>query len=81
MNLQAAIEALFSDEIMTHFYTREGFTGRPLEYLVRAFDEILDNFSSRGKRALNILEIGAGRKWSSFLFLLPFDLVSKVPVL
>jgi hypothetical protein len=47
---------------MTHFYTREGFTGRPLEYLVRAFDEILDNFSGRGKRALNILEIGAGRK-------------------
>lgn len=62
MNLQAAVEALFSDDIMAHFYTREGFAGRPLEYLAQAFDEILDNFSRNGKRALNILEIGAGGK-------------------
>jgi hypothetical protein len=62
MHLQAAVEALFSDDIMTHFYTREGFAGRPLEYLVQAFDGILDNFSNHGKRALNVLEIGAGER-------------------
>ena len=60
MNLQVAVEALFSDDIMTHFYAREGFAGRPLEYLAQAFDKILDNFSHNGKRALNVLEIGAG---------------------
>ena len=59
-NLQAAVEALFSDDLMTQFYTRQGFAGRPLEYLTQAFDEVLSSFSSRGKRALNILEIGAG---------------------
>jgi hypothetical protein len=59
-NLQAAVEALFSDDIMSHFYTRQGFAGRPLEYLMQAFDEILNNSANRGKRALNILEIGAG---------------------
>lgn len=53
---------MFSDDIMTHFYTRQGFAGRPLEHLMQAFDEILNNFSGRGKRALNILEIGAGGK-------------------
>jgi hypothetical protein len=58
--LQAAVETLFSDDIMARFYSREGFTGRPLEYLAQAFDEILDSFSRNGKRALNILEIGAG---------------------
>ena len=62
MNLQAAVEALFSDDIMTHFYTRDGFAGRPLDYLTQAFDMILENFSRNGKRALNILEIGAGGK-------------------
>lgn len=62
MNPQAAVEALFSDDIMAHFYNREGFTGRPLEYLAQAFDEILNNFSRNGKCALNILEIGAGGK-------------------
>lgn len=47
---------------MTHFYTRRGFAGRPLEYLRQAFDEVLNNLASRGKRALNILEVGAGGK-------------------
>lgn len=61
-NPQAAVEALFSDDIMTHFYAKEGFAGRPLEYLAKAFDRILDNLSHNGKRALNILEIGAGGK-------------------
>jgi len=60
MSIQAAVEALFSDDIMTHFYTRQGFAGRPLEYLTQAFDKILDNFANHGKRALNVLEIGAG---------------------
>lgn len=45
---------------MSHFYTREGFAGRPLQHLARAFEEILDDFAKHGKRALNILEIGAG---------------------
>lgn len=60
-NLQAAVEALFSDDLMTQFYTRQGFAGRPLEYLIQAFDEVLNNFADQGKRALNILEIGAGQ--------------------
>lgn len=47
---------------MTHFYAGGGFAGRPLEYLAQAFDEILDNFSDNGKRALNVLEIGAGER-------------------
>lgn len=68
MNLQAAVEALFSDDIMTHFYTREGFAGRPLGYLAQAFDEILNNFSNHGKRALRILEIGAGENIENFRF-------------
>ena len=45
---------------MTHFYTRQGFAGRPLEYLMQTFGEVLNKFASHGKRALNILEIGAG---------------------
>jgi len=61
-SLQAAVEALFSDDIMTHFYTRQGFAGRPLEYLMQAFDKVLNRFADHGKRALNILEIGAGEK-------------------
>jgi len=51
---------------MAHFYTRQGFAGRPLEYLTEAFEDVLNNFASRGKGALNILEIGAGEKrWDS----------------
>ena len=61
-DIQAAVEALFSDDIMTHFYTQQGFAGRPLEHLRQAFDDVLDNLASRDKRALNILEIGAGGK-------------------
>ena len=56
---------------MTHFYTRQGFAGRPLEHLMQAFDEILNNFANRGKRTLNILEIGAGGKRRD----LPFRLI------
>jgi SAM-dependent methyltransferase len=58
---------------MAHFYTGQGFAGRPLEYLAQAFNEILDNFSSHGKRALNILEIGAGGEHREFPFLIPFN--------
>ena len=47
---------------MTDFYTQQEFAGRPLEYPVPAFDEILNDLAHRGKRALNILEIGAGEK-------------------
>ena len=63
---------------MTDFYTNREFTGRPLGYLMRAFDEVLDDFAHRGKRALNILEIGAGEeRWGS-RFPIPFDVAPKV---
>ena len=81
MTLQAAVEALFSDDIMTHFYTREGFTGRPLGYLAKAFDEILKDFSDHGKGALNVLEIGAGERHRDCLFLILFYTILKVPAL
>jgi hypothetical protein len=75
---QAAVEALFSDDIMTQFYTRRGFAGRPLEYLMQAFDEVLNNFAGHGKRALNVLEIGAGERRRDSAFLTPSDVVLKV---
>lgn len=81
MDSQAAVEALFSDDIMTHFYTQQAFAGRPLEHLMRAFDGILDNFAKHGKRALNILEIGAGREYSDLPFRVLFNAASKVPAL
>lgn len=66
---------------MSDFYTRQGFAGRPLEYLTQVFDELLDNFAHRGKRALNILEIGAGEERRGLSFPIPFDAVPKVLVL
>ena len=63
---------------MTHFYTRQGFAGRPLEHLMQTFDGILNNFASHGKRALNILEIGAGEKGWDLPSPIPFDVVPKV---
>ena len=66
---------------MTHFYTREGFAGRPLEYLMQAFDEVLNCFAHRGKRALNVLEIGAGEEHRGLPFPTPSDVVPKVPAL
>ena len=63
---------------MTHFYTREGFAGRPLEHLMQTFDQVLNNFASHGKRALKILEIGAGKIRWGLPFPIPFDIVPKV---
>jgi len=77
-NVQAAIETLFSDDIMIDFYTRQEFAGRPLEHLMQTFDEVLNNFASHGKRALNILEIGAGEEGWASPFLIPFDVATKV---
>lgn len=63
---------------MTDFYTLKGFAGHPLEYLMQTFDEVLDGFAHRGKRALSILEIGAGKECWGLPFPIPFDIVPKV---
>ena len=63
---------------MTDFYTNREFAGRPLEYLARAFDKVISDFSRRGKRALNVLEIGAGEERWGFAFPIPFDVIPKV---
>ena len=66
---------------MTNFYTQQAFAGRPLEHLMRTFDGILDNFVNHGKRALNILEIGAGGERCDLPFRALFNAASKVPAL
>lgn len=55
---QPAVEALFTDDLMSRFYGNFFLT--LLEYNTRAFNKIVSAMVGKGKRALKVLEAGAG---------------------
>lgn len=49
---------MFRDDVMSRFYGKS--FGPLLEYATRAFEKIISAMAGMGKRALKILEAGAG---------------------
>jgi SAM-dependent methyltransferase len=58
---QSAVDSLYSDDLMTRFYSRGNQTSTVYEEAARSFACLLDSLQSSGKRVINILEVGAGR--------------------
>ncbi|KAJ6473847.1 hypothetical protein C8R45DRAFT_1011985 [Mycena sanguinolenta] len=57
---KAAVNALYSDDLMSRFYSRNSQTSTVYPEAVRAFSSLVDSLQAGGKHALNILEVGAG---------------------
>lgn len=57
---QRAVDALYSDDLMTRFYSRSSQTSTVYPEAVKSFSLLLDSLQNGGKHAVNILEVGAG---------------------
>ncbi|KAF8180698.1 hypothetical protein K438DRAFT_1976521 [Mycena galopus ATCC 62051] len=55
-----AVEALYSDDLMTRLYSRSSQTSTVYPEAVKSFSSLLDSLHESGKRAINVLEVGAG---------------------
>ncbi|KAJ7708733.1 hypothetical protein B0H17DRAFT_1030700 [Mycena rosella] len=55
-----AVDSLYSDDLMTRFYSRKSQTSTVYPEVVKSFSSLLDALQASGKRAINILEVGAG---------------------
>ncbi|KAJ7776526.1 hypothetical protein DFH07DRAFT_798454 [Mycena maculata] len=55
-----AVDALYSDDLMTRFYSRSSQTSTVYPEAAKSFSSLLDSLQSGGKHAINILEVGAG---------------------
>ena len=61
---QATVQALFSDDILSKFYSRDGFFGPICEAAAKTFDQTITAFVESGKKVLRVLEVGAGKYFS-----------------
>ncbi|KAF7358664.1 Polyketide synthase [Mycena sanguinolenta] len=57
---KTAINALYSDDLMSRFYSSNSRTSTVYPEAARAFSSLIDSLRAGGKHALNILEVGAG---------------------
>ncbi|KAF7333968.1 Polyketide synthase [Mycena sanguinolenta] len=55
-----AVETLYSDDLMTRFYSRDSQTSMVYPEVAKQFSSLLDSLQQSGKRAISILEVGAG---------------------
>ncbi|KAF7371222.1 Polyketide synthase [Mycena sanguinolenta] len=55
-----AIDALYSDDLMSRFYSSNSETSTIYPEAARTFSSLIDSLQAGGKQALNILEVGAG---------------------
>lgn len=51
---------MYSDDLMSRFYSRNSQTSTVYPEAVRSFSSLLDSLEAGGKHAINILEVGAG---------------------
>ncbi|KAF7358399.1 Polyketide synthase [Mycena venus] len=57
---QWAVDTLYSDSLMTNFYSEFGTATNACTSVVKAFSGVLDSARMSGKKFVKILEIGAG---------------------
>ncbi|KAJ6492293.1 hypothetical protein C8R45DRAFT_1137473 [Mycena sanguinolenta] len=57
---KTAINDLYSDDLMSQFYESNSRTSTVYPEAVNVFSSLVDSLQAGGKRALNILEVGAG---------------------
>ncbi|KAJ6518275.1 hypothetical protein C8R47DRAFT_1312711 [Mycena vitilis] len=57
---QRAVDALYSDGLMAQFYTQSNQTSDVVSHAITAFSDVLDSLRKSGKRAIRMLEVGAG---------------------
>ncbi|KAF8193609.1 hypothetical protein K438DRAFT_2017705 [Mycena galopus ATCC 62051] len=55
-----AVDALYSDDLMSKFYSKGNQTSNVCAEATRAFSAILDTLRKSGKRTVRVLEVGAG---------------------
>ncbi|CAK5282480.1 unnamed protein product [Mycena citricolor] len=55
-----AIDKLYSDDLMSRFYSREVQSNKVYMALSEEFSEIVSAIRQQGRRSINILEVGAG---------------------
>ncbi|KAJ7609191.1 hypothetical protein DFH06DRAFT_1247461 [Mycena polygramma] len=57
---KTAVNVLYTDDLMSRFYSRDSQTSTVYPEAVKSFSSILDSIRSGGKQAIDILEVGAG---------------------
>ncbi|KAJ6555282.1 hypothetical protein B0H10DRAFT_2201676 [Mycena sp. CBHHK59/15] len=57
---QLAVDSLYSDDLMARFYSRSGHANTVYPEASKTFSTLLESLQQGGKRAINILEVGAG---------------------
>lgn len=58
--MQRAVDTLYSDGLMTNFYSEFGTATNACVSGAKAFSGVLDTIRMSGKKSVKILEIGAG---------------------
>ncbi|KAJ7436883.1 hypothetical protein B0H11DRAFT_2178713 [Mycena galericulata] len=57
---QAAVDVLYSDGLMSDFYSASNHTSLVCTEATKTFSELLKSFRAGGKKSLKVLELGAG---------------------
>ncbi|KAJ7659066.1 hypothetical protein DFH06DRAFT_990014, partial [Mycena polygramma] len=57
---ERAVDALYSDGLMAQFYTQSNQTSDVVIHAIAAFSDVLDSLRKSGKKAIRMLEVGAG---------------------
>lgn len=60
VNSTAAVEILFSDDIMSRIYEHPPFVGPVFDATVEHFIRLVKEANNAGKRVIRVLEVGAG---------------------
>ncbi|KAJ7120035.1 hypothetical protein C8R44DRAFT_981991 [Mycena epipterygia] len=57
---QGAVDALYSDDLMTKYYSKRSQTSNVCSEVTKTFSSILESLQTSGKKSITILEVGAG---------------------
>ncbi|KAK7042708.1 polyketide synthase [Favolaschia claudopus] len=57
---QAAVDVLYSDDLMANYYAKESQTSTVCKAVAKGFNALLNSLRASGKRCIRVLEVGAG---------------------